>query len=100
MTLATHLGGLTVAGEKMKSIEGWVDDGNGTNESGFSGFPGGSRDLDGTFYGIDGNGFWWSSSSLNPGLFAFRINTYYDYLTRADYVGGEGFGFSIRCVRD
>ncbi|MEY4573638.1 MAG: hypothetical protein RLZ10_2937, partial [Bacteroidota bacterium] len=30
-------------GEKIKTTEGWFQDGNGNNESGFSGFPGGHR---------------------------------------------------------
>jgi uncharacterized protein (TIGR02145 family) len=37
------LGGEDAAGTKMKSPAGWTQDGNGTNMSGFSGLPGGSR---------------------------------------------------------
>ena len=52
--LTDFLGGEKVAGTKMKSTDFWADyegnSGNGTNESGFSGLPGGNRDLDGTFY--------------------------------------------------
>ena len=35
------LGGDAIAGEMMKTTFGWLDNGNGTNSSGFSGLPGG-----------------------------------------------------------
>ena len=38
-TLTDYLGGEDVAGTKMKSTSGWKEDGNGTNESGFSALP-------------------------------------------------------------
>ena len=45
--LTDFLGGEKVAGTKMKSTDFWADyegnSGNGTNESGFSGLPGGYR---------------------------------------------------------
>ncbi len=45
--LTDYLGGGDVAGTKMKSTDFWADyegnSGNGTNESGFSGLPGGYR---------------------------------------------------------
>jgi uncharacterized protein (TIGR02145 family) len=37
------LGGEDAAGTMMKSSSGWEQDGNGTNSSGFTGFPGGCR---------------------------------------------------------
>ena len=51
--LTDFLGGEKVAGTKMKSTDFWADyegnSGNGTNESGFSGLPGGYRYFNGTF---------------------------------------------------
>ena len=35
LELAANLGGVDIAGEKMKSRQGWKDSGNGNNESGF-----------------------------------------------------------------
>ena len=56
--LTDHLGGEPVAGGQMKMTYGWLDGGNGTNSSGFSGLPGGYRYLNGAFYyaGSDGVG--------------------------------------------
>ena len=39
--LKNHLGGYNVAGEKMKSTDGWLNGGNGTNTSGFNALPSG-----------------------------------------------------------
>ena len=44
--LTDYLGGEEKAGARMKSKNGWHDNGNGTNSSGFSGLPGGSRNAD------------------------------------------------------
>lgn len=70
--LTTFLGGELVAGGKMKS-SGTIEAGTGlwhapntdaTNSSGFTAFPGGYRNDDGSFYGIGGYGGWWSSTYL------------------------------------
>jgi len=37
-------------GTQLKSTSGWNNNGNGTNNSGFSGFPGGYRFIDGNFF--------------------------------------------------
>lgn len=67
--LADFLGGEDVAGKKMKYTDFWADNegksGNGTNESGFSGVPGGHRSGRGFFvnFGFIGYyGNWWSSN--------------------------------------
>ncbi len=36
-SLVSYLGGEEIAGKKLKSTEGWREEGNGTNGSGFSG---------------------------------------------------------------
>lgn len=63
--LINYLGGEDVAGIKMKSTSGWKNGGNGTNDSGFSGVPGGSRYNDERkikFVDVGVNGHWWSST--------------------------------------
>ena len=63
--LTTHLGGVSVAGGKMKEtgLGHWNSPNIGaTNESGFSGLPGGRRSSDGPFVEIRYGGWWWSSS--------------------------------------
>ncbi len=97
--LTEYLGGKEVAGKKMKSKTGWKDSGNGTDESGFSGLPGGSRDNDGTFNFIGNYGYWWSSSEY------FTDNTWSRYLGYGNGSAGRAtpnktLGFSVRCLRD
>ena len=61
--LSDYLGGESEAGTKMKSTSGWYNNGNGTNSSGFSGLPGGSRHDNGSLFSIDYFGI---HSCINP----------------------------------
>ena len=88
----------TDQGTQMKTDYGWYLGGNGTNSSGFSGLPGGSRSNVGYFYaaGIVGN--WWSSSP-NGSYAWYRVlgSSLEDVGRNYHYLR---FGFSVRCVRD
>jgi uncharacterized protein (TIGR02145 family) len=97
--LIKYLRGKNGDGKKMKSTSGWNNNGNGTNESGFSGLPGGGRDYDGTFDYVGDYGFWWSSTEAIrsvPGI-AFLITSMIMHSRGSSYKGG---GFSVRCLRD
>ena len=97
--LSDYLGG-DVAGKKMKSTSGWNNKGNGTNESGFNGLPGGYREDGGPFGGQGNYGYWWSASeydsdtAYNRGLF-HNDDSLYSY-----YGFFKVKGFSVRCLRD
>ena len=87
-------------GNALKSTSGWNSGGNGTDDYGWNGLPGGYRyDDDGYFYLIGNNGYWWSSSQLNT-YSAWYRNLYFndDYVYRNDYL--KDYGFSVRCLRD
>ena len=93
------LGGEDAAGTKMKSSNGWIGDGNGTNESGFTGLPAGCRDLNGKFGYIDKIGYWWTSTEKDTTLAWYRCidqSPYYVY--RTNYYKQNGL--SVRCIRD
>jgi uncharacterized protein (TIGR02145 family) len=97
--LSDYLGGESEAGTKMKSTSGWVENGNGTNSSGFSGLPGSSRANDGTFDSIGFDGFWWSSTENYTDETWYRVLNFYDGdVGRYSYY--KGLGFSVRCLRD
>ena len=97
--LSDYLGGAEKAGAKMKSKQGWAEDGNGTNSSGFSGLPGGFRGISGSFFGVGKYGYWWSSTEDGTGSAWLRTLDYgYGYVGRYD--GYKGGGFSVRCLRD
>jgi uncharacterized protein (TIGR02145 family) len=93
------LGGEDAAGTKMKSSSGWNHDGNGTNESGFTGLPGGCRDLNGKFGYIDNIGYWWSSTEKDTNLAWYRcIDNSPWYVYRTNYYKQNGL--SVRCIKE
>lgn len=97
--LTVFLGGEKLAGAKMKSNIGWADKGNGTNESRFTGLPGGLRASNGTFEVVGDYGYWWSATATLPYLAMFRFLIYYDgSVTASDFT--MDYGMSVRCVRD
>jgi uncharacterized protein (TIGR02145 family) len=96
--LSTYLGGEEVAGKKMKSTSGWLDNGNGTNSSGFSGLPG-VRSSKGSFSLVGDYGIWWSASEIFATGAWFRLlNDDDSNLYRNADVKYNGF--SVRCVKD
>ena len=106
MTLINYLGGVLVAGGKMKEpgLSHWLaPNTEATNSSGFSALPGGGRVFQGVFAGIQNDGTFWSRSTyLEPVPFdGFNcIGTYYD----DEFIAPNGFdeqtGISVRCVKD
>ncbi len=97
--LTEYLGGENIAGGKMKYTAGWESNGNGTNESGIAGLPGGLRSLNGPFSAVGSRGFWWSSSE-NGTNSAWSRNLYASGIWVGRGSGTKGNGFSVRCVRD
>jgi uncharacterized protein (TIGR02145 family) len=102
ITLTTFLGGMAVAGGKMKEagLAHWKTPNTGaTNESGFAGLPGGGRHYYGTFYSIGSFGSWWSSTE-DETTYAWgrTLGSNSGYVYR-DY-NFKGSGFSVRCLRD
>jgi uncharacterized protein (TIGR02145 family) len=97
--LTDYLGGAAAAGTKMKSSTGWDSNGNGTNSSGFAGFPGGYRGSDGTFSNVGRDGNWWSATESDS------YSAWYRYLR---YNSGDVFrsndhrqeALSVRCLGD
>ncbi len=102
--LTDHLGGVEVAGKKMKFTEFWAENkgisGNGSNESGFSGLPGGARDIDGQFEDLFRFGSWWSSSEGGGtyGPWTRGLGCPYDLARKGSEY--KNAGISVRCVKD
>jgi uncharacterized protein (TIGR02145 family) len=101
--LTDYLGGESVAGGKMKEagLAHWKSPNAGaTNESGFSGLPGGLRDSNGTFYSIGSYGHWWSSSEHNTTNAWYRnLNTFRMAISSGTFINKVN-GHSVRCLRD
>jgi uncharacterized protein (TIGR02145 family) len=101
-TLVDYLGGGDIAGGKLKKndTEHWLNPNTGaTNESGFSGLPGGRRDVTGYFTTLGSNAGFWTSTADDSQAAWLRV--LYHYLTAvAPDTGYFGHGFSVRCVKD
>ena len=109
--LVNEFGGTDKAGEALKSVKGWNEDGNGTNSSGFNALPAGILRNNGFNNGYDVLGFlglWWSSSPAGEGT-AWGWNLSYGgpgekplktKVFRFDGYGSTGAAVSVRCVRD
>ena len=106
--LTDFLGGLSVAGGKMKSTGTtyWNSPNTGaTNESGFSVLPGGIRFSDGSFFNIRDFAFFWSATEYNS------LHAWYRSLgvsggnvrrdsVMSDIFDGKLVGASVRCLKD
>ncbi len=102
--LAAYLGGEDDAGKKMKTKTGWDGsedwpEGNGTDEYGFSGLPGGLRTHIGEFIKLGKYTSWWTSTESDTEG-AWDRSLYYAYgnFDRGDNYGGEGL--NVRCLKD
>ena len=94
-----YLGGEDAAGTKMKGKSGWIRNGNGTNESGFTGLPAGSRNFRGEFAYLGQLGYWWTSTETDLELAWYRAidqSPYYVY--RTNY--RKATGMSVRCIKN
>ena len=82
-------------GEKLKSQTGWNDNGNGTDELGFSALPGGyGRSCHRAFIGGGWSSFWWSATEFGAWVMGF------DYEGIEASIIGSHAGLSVRCVRN
>jgi uncharacterized protein (TIGR02145 family) len=103
-TLENYLGGSAIAGGKLKSTSSlWSEPNTGvTNESGFSGLPGGNHRGNGSFdpfFNIRYTGYFWSSSEYSSINSWARVLDYYrDNSGRSNYI--KQSGFSVRCIKD
>jgi len=101
-TLTDYLGGLSVAGGKLKEVgtANWKSPNTGaTNETGFTAMAGGWTYL--LYFNMGADGAWWTSTevSLNSDKAWSKFMYYnYNYVENVDM--SKNFGFSVRCVRD
>ncbi|MCD4695477.1 MAG: fibrobacter succinogenes major paralogous domain-containing protein [Bacteroidales bacterium] len=93
----------TNEGEKLKAVNGWNswrnNNGNGTDDYGFTALPGGSRSINGSFSGLGRKGSWWSATEFSGSLAWFR-GLYFSNHKVNRYHIKKSLGFSVRCVKD
>ncbi len=100
-TLTTYLGGISVAGGKMKATSDLWNSLNtdATNSSSFSGLPGGNRKSSGSYASIGYYGIWWSSTEELPDDARYRALGY-DFSFVPEGYANKRNGFSVHCLRD
>ena len=91
-------------GTALKSKSGWNDNwhgtsGNGTDNYGWNGLPGGFGSYNGNFTSIGGYGTFWSSSEYSTLYAWYRgLDSSSGFVDRSS--ANKNFGFSVRCLRD
>ena len=109
-TLVNFIGGATGGGTKLKSRNSeqpqnaaWNlnsgNPGDGTDNYGFTGLPGGYRAADSSFYNVGNHGYWWSSTADGASN-AFRRNLNYNNADVGRASISKAASFSVRCLKD
>ena len=103
-TLVSNLGGLTVAGGKMREagVCHWRSPNAGaTNSSLFTALPGGDRYSNGQFNAINGVGTWWSSTATVGQPYTARL-LQLDWISNSADISSamKESGYSVRLIKD
>jgi uncharacterized protein (TIGR02145 family) len=100
-TLTDYLGGVSVAGGKMKSTSLlWNSPNTGAdNTSGFTALPGGSRSSGGNFFDVRDYAVLWSANEFGSGNAWYRLLDFTIGNVLTSYYN-KSFGASVRCLRD
>ena len=99
--MINQFGGDELAGVDMKTTYGWVEEGGGTNSSGFTGLPGGSLSGDGYddfSLGAGSSGFWWSALGSGSNAVRFGLLANSNGVTHSSVQ--KFIGCSVRCIKD
>jgi uncharacterized protein (TIGR02145 family) len=97
--LENAVGGSKTAGTMLKSKTGWKDNGNGTDNYGFSALPGGYGNSGGSFYNAGYLGGWWSATEYDAINARIRNMDYNLKIVRWNY-DGKAYWFSVRCIQN
>jgi uncharacterized protein (TIGR02145 family) len=102
--LAGFLGGITVAGGKMKEVGtiNWLSPNNSaTNLSLFTAVAGGYRNSDSRYLSVGNTAFWWTATEVSTSA----EHVWNRYISQSDsqissFGGYKTAGYSVRCVKD
>jgi len=101
--LSAYLGGGDVAGGKMKEVGNinWASPNvDASNESSFSGLPGGYRLENGNFGDFGTDGYWWSYTDYYNSNRALSRGIHNDQAKLVNYTHFKKSGLSVRCLKD
>jgi len=97
--LVDYAGGFSTSAYKLKAKDGWLGNGNGSDEYGFSALPGGTFQQ-GDFGGWPYMGFWWGSTFCTDNS---GHGYYYHWISdenksQWEYHDPKSYFHSVRCV--
>jgi uncharacterized protein (TIGR02145 family) len=97
-TLATTVGGSSIAGTKLKSTYGWKNNGNGDGSYNFAIFPAGDWSPNSGPIDFSGFAYFWTSTETT-GTAAYNVNFFYGASMYSwDY--NKEYGYSVRLIKD
>lgn len=98
------------AGEALKTISGWKNDGNGTDEYGFSALPAGYwsnywSDDGVRYFGLEGAAHFWSATATESGsdsAYGLKLEFSVDsaWMSKYSVTGEHYYALSVRCILD
>jgi len=102
-SLFTTVGGISTAGKKLKSKEGWSNNGNGTDDYGFTALPGGEGCGSSECFDFIGEyASWWTATEDTARLYALNTSVHHAKDAAAGGVKAmkSGSKYSVRCVQN
>ena len=87
------------AGKNLKALNGWLYNGNGTDNLGIAILPGGHRDFCGTYYSDGHSNYLWTSTEQSDKTAWYRILSSNSMQVSRRYAH-KNMGVSVRCLRD
>lgn len=102
--------GAKKAGKALKTISGWKNDGNGTDEYGFSALPAGYwsnywSDDGVRYFGLEGAAHFWSATATESGsdsAYGLKLEFSVDsaWMSKYSVTGEHYYALSVRCILD
>lgn len=89
----------TNEGDKLKSLSGWPENGNGTNDIQFSALPGGFRSNSGGYLVMNWYCYFWTATEGDNSSAWVRSMTY-NKTKILRHLSFKGDGYSVRCVKN
>lgn len=86
-------------GIKLKATNGWKNNGNGNDESGFTALPAGGYDNNGNFGGSGSYTYFWTSTNISSISVLGRLLNYAESGIKRTS-GSKTFAYSIRCLKN
>ena len=100
MTLYNSVGGRETAAKMLKSVDGWTENGAGTDSYGFTALPVGDRDDGGVFENEGRFTGIWTATEVDD-RYATHIHFFYmDDDAALSVTFNKDYAYSVRCVKD